>query len=385
MGFHRGHAGGFLAVVVGAAVGEVAQLDARLVCRVRFCVAAAGKPMLASPGQARARDRADLRGGSGAVEPDPARNKAVAPWGNRYRACGSVAGQARLIARAPVTTIRRDPHRRRPVLGNAGGVERPVHGEQRVADAAGPCPSVSARGPAAGVRGGRSAGTPRAGEADSPESRCCRADRHNRQDPPDQRDQAAVNRTIHPVIEERRAAMASSGGLTVALRHRDFRYLIGAYSVAAIGGWAYNVGLAVWIYDETGSAAWVGAATVCRFVPALLFGPYGGVLADRSERVRLMVRLDVVAAVLMGLLVVVTALDFPVPLAILITAVASTVGTMYAPAAAALTPQLVGERDLGAANTLRNTIDNLCVIAGPAVGALLLLLGPRRWRLASTV
>ena len=245
---------------------------------------------------------------------------------------------------------------------------------QRGGDQARPFQLISSRSGAGS--GGRSAGTPRAGEADSPESRCCLADRHNRQDLPDQRDQAAVNRTIHPVIEERRAAMASSGGLTVALRHRDFRYLIGAYSVAAIGGWAYNVGLAVWIYDETGSAAWVGAATVCRFVPALLFGPYGGVLADRSERVRLMVRLDVVAAVLMGLLVVVTALDFPVPLAILITAVASTVGTMYAPAAAALTPQLVGERDLGAANTLRNTIDNLCVIAGPAVGALLLLLGP---------
>lgn len=170
--------------------------------------------------------------------------------------------------------------------------------------------------------------------------------------------------------------MARSAGLAVALRHRDFRFLMGAYTAASIGGWAYNVGLAVWIFDQTGSAAWIGAATICRFVPALLFGPYGGVLADRFERVRLMVTLDVVAAVLMGALVLVTTLDLPVPLAIVITAVASTVGTMYEPAVAALTPQLVGERDLGAANTLRNTIDNLCVIAGPGVGALLLLLGP---------
>ena len=51
-------------------------------------------------------------------------------------------------------------------------------------------------------------------------------------------------------------------------------------------------------------------------------------------------------------------------------------GTVYEPAAAGATPLLVPERDLASANALRNTIDNVTVIAGPGLGALLLLLGP---------
>lgn len=170
--------------------------------------------------------------------------------------------------------------------------------------------------------------------------------------------------------------MARKPGLTAALRHRDFRLLMTAFTAASIGSWAYNIGLAVWIFDETGSAAWVGAATICRFVPALLFSAYAGVLADRFERVRLMVALNITAAAIMGLLAFETALDGPVAFAIFTAAVSSTIGTMYEPAVAALTPQLVGERDLGAANALRNTIDNIAVIAGPGLGVVLLWLGP---------
>ena len=47
----------------------------------------------------------------------------------------------------------------------------------------------------------------------------------------------------------------------------------------------------------------------------------------------------------------------------------------YEPATAALTPQTVPERQLAAANTIRNTVDNIAIIAGPAVGGLLLLFG----------
>ncbi|MBA3234203.1 MAG: MFS transporter [Propionibacteriales bacterium] len=170
--------------------------------------------------------------------------------------------------------------------------------------------------------------------------------------------------------------MGSKPGLFTSLRHRDFGLLMAAFTASAIGSWAYNVALAVWIFDETGSAAWVGAATIGRFVPALLFSAYGGVLADRFERVRLMVVLDVASFLIMVVLAVETAVDAPVILAIATAALTSTIGTAYEPAVAAMTPQLVGERDLGSANALRNTIDNICVIAGPGLGAVLLLVGP---------
>ncbi|MDX6365274.1 MAG: hypothetical protein QOK30_350 [Nocardioidaceae bacterium] len=172
--------------------------------------------------------------------------------------------------------------------------------------------------------------------------------------------------------------MGAKPGLFTSLRHRDFRLLMAAFTGSAIGSWAYNVALAVWIFDETGSAGWVGVSTVGRFLPALLFSAYGGVLADRFERVKLMVVLDTASAVVMAVLAVETALHAPVVLAIVTAGLTSTISTVYEPATAAMTPQLVAERDLGSANALRNTIDNVCVIAGPGLGALLLV-GGKPW------
>jgi MFS family permease len=165
--------------------------------------------------------------------------------------------------------------------------------------------------------------------------------------------------------------------LSHALRHRDFRLLIAAYSLSAVGSWAYNVGLAVYVYERTHSAAWVGAVTVGRFLPAVLFGPYGGVVAERFERARLMMTLDAVCALLMTALSIVAAYHGAALLAIGIGGINALVATPYEPAVAAITPQLVPEDDLAAANTLTSTVGNLAVIAGPALGALLLLLaGP---------
>ena len=165
-------------------------------------------------------------------------------------------------------------------------------------------------------------------------------------------------------------------GVMAPLRHRDFRLLMAAFAASAAGSWAYNVGLAVFVYDQTHSAAWVGAATIGRFVPSLLFGAYGGVLAERFERVRLMASLDWLCAAWMGLLTLVAALEGPVLLAIVLAGVTSVTGMVYEPAVAAITPETVPEGDLAAANTLRNTVDNVAIVAGPAIGGLLLLIGP---------
>jgi MFS family permease len=162
-------------------------------------------------------------------------------------------------------------------------------------------------------------------------------------------------------------------GLLPVLRHRDFRLLMGAFTVSFAGSWAYNVALMAYVWEATHSAGWLAAVTMGRFIPTLALGAYGGVIAERFERVRLMIVLDIFAAVLMGGLAVVTAFGAHPVLAILLAALASISGTVYEPATAALTPQTVPESQRAAANTIRNTIDNIAIIAGPAIGGLLLL------------
>lgn len=164
-------------------------------------------------------------------------------------------------------------------------------------------------------------------------------------------------------------------GLLAALGHRDFRRLMIAFAVSGAGSWAYNVALTVYVYDQTHSAAWASAVTIGRVVPSLIFGSYGGVVAERFERVRLMRNLDVVSTVLMALLTAIAALHGPAALAIAIGALVGTISMTYLPAVTAITPQIVPEADLAAANSIRSTVDNLVVIAGPAIGALLLAVG----------
>ena len=114
-------------------------------------------------------------------------------------------------------------------------------------------------------------------------------------------------------------------------------------------------------------------------MPALVFSAYAGVLAERFDKAHFMRVVDLMFAAVMVAMALVMTVDGPVVAVLAIAAVSSTLGTTYDPAAAALTPHVVGERDLASANALRNTIDNVTVIAGPAMGALLLLAGPPQY------
>lgn len=165
----------------------------------------------------------------------------------------------------------------------------------------------------------------------------------------------------------------SRGGYRGALSHRDFRLLIGRSAVSAAGSWAYNVGLIVFVFDRTGSAAWLSAIAVARFLPAMIASPYGGVLAERFERRTVMLVSDLAAMGTMGALAVLAFLDGPVWVALVLGAATSVVTIVDQPALAAMVPQVVGEDDLPAANALNGTVENLSVVVGPALGAGLLV------------
>lgn len=166
-----------------------------------------------------------------------------------------------------------------------------------------------------------------------------------------------------------------AGSYRQAWKHRDFRLLVLALVQSSMGDWAYNVALIVYIYDHTHSAGWVAAGTIGRMLPRFLASLYAGVIAERFERVRLMVGSDVIRAILMGAMAAAAALDAHPAVLIAVAAVLTVAGSVYEPATAAMMPQLLGEGDLAAGNALIETINNVAIIGGPAVGALVLLLG----------
>jgi CRP-like cAMP-binding protein/MFS family permease len=165
-------------------------------------------------------------------------------------------------------------------------------------------------------------------------------------------------------------------GYRSALGRRDLRLLLGSLVVSATGSWAYNVALLAFVFERTNSLTWVGIAGIARFVPALVLSPYAGVIAERTERVRLMVGADLLCAAWQVALAIVAAADGPVAAGLAFSALTSATNVVYEPAVAATIPSLVDEDDLVAANALNGTVQSLVVVAGPAVGAGMLLLGP---------
>lgn len=169
--------------------------------------------------------------------------------------------------------------------------------------------------------------------------------------------------------------MADGPSFRSALRNRDFRLLAGALTQSAMGDWAYNVALVVYVYQHTHSAAWVSAATLGRMIPRFLASPYGGVIAERFERIHVMVTSDLLRCALMVGMTVAMASNGPAWSVIAIAAFITISGSVYDPSTAAMLPQLLGEDDLAAGNAVTEGINNVAIIAGPGIGAIVLALG----------
>ena len=164
----------------------------------------------------------------------------------------------------------------------------------------------------------------------------------------------------------------TSASLRSPLQHRGYRVLLIGSTISQSGDWLYNVALAVYVFDRTGSAGWVAAATVLRLVPYVVLAPIGGVIADRFDRRMVMIWSDVLRAISMAALAVTAAANGPVLLVTLLAFTTTAFGTAYVPSMMAITPTLVGEDDLAAANALNTLVANLTIVIGPAVGAALL-------------
>jgi MFS family permease len=143
-------------------------------------------------------------------------------------------------------------------------------------------------------------------------------------------------------------------------------------AVSTTGDFLFAVALVVYLIEDTGSLGWVAASVIARMAVATALGPIGGVIADRYDRRRLMMRLDLGRAALMvGTCVAVSAGAHPI-VAVAITVCSTALATPYRPAAVAATPFVVTEDDLAAANAAEASVGQLAWFAGPAIGSALI-------------
>jgi MFS family permease len=158
-----------------------------------------------------------------------------------------------------------------------------------------------------------------------------------------------------------------------ALRHGEFRRLLAALAISQLGDWLYNVALLAVVYERTHSSGWLALTTAARVLPVVLLSPFGGVLADRFDRRRIMIASDLSRALLMAALWAVTVAGLPAVLLPVIAAAATAGAAPYAPSASATLPRVLPAADLAGGNALRSAVGSASIVVGPAAGAALMM------------
>jgi MFS family permease len=145
-----------------------------------------------------------------------------------------------------------------------------------------------------------------------------------------------------------------------------FRLLFLATLGSSLGTLLATVALVVDVKDRTDSGPWVSALMLVEFLPAVVVGLFFGPLLDRFSRRGVMVASDLVRFVVFCLLPFAGSPGAIVALA----GVAGFATGFFRPAVYAGLPNLVDERDLGRANSLIQTGENISWTVAPVIGGI---------------
>jgi MFS family permease len=156
-----------------------------------------------------------------------------------------------------------------------------------------------------------------------------------------------------------------------------FRRLWLSTVVTAVGSQLSAVAVPKQVYDITGSSAWVGVAAGVALVPLLVFGLYGGAIADTVDRRKLLVVTNSGLAVTSVLLWVQAALNLnSLWLVIVLLGLQQAFFAINGPARSASVARLVPPEMLPAASALSSTVMSFGAVLGPLLaGALMPVLG----------
>jgi MFS family permease len=157
------------------------------------------------------------------------------------------------------------------------------------------------------------------------------------------------------------------------LRHRDFRILWSAEFVSTIGTQMQRVAIAWQVYELTGDALRLGLLGLVRFGPVVLFGLFGGVLADQRDRRKLLIlSQSLLFASSLGLMVTAAADADGLAAIYVLTFFAAAVSSLAGPSRQALIPALVPRVELAGAMSLSVLATQVATVSGPAVGGWLI-------------
>jgi MFS family permease len=160
---------------------------------------------------------------------------------------------------------------------------------------------------------------------------------------------------------------------TTPLQNRDYRRLWVAGIVTVIGAQLSIVAVPQQLFAITGSSAYVGLAGVFALVPLIVFGLWGGALADVMDRRTLLMISSVGIGSTSALLFVQAFLGLNnVWIVLALLGIQQAFFAINQPTRNAIIPRLLPPQQLPAANSLNMTVFNFGAIAGPLLAGVLI-------------
>lgn len=157
---------------------------------------------------------------------------------------------------------------------------------------------------------------------------------------------------------------------------RDFRLLFVSGLITYLGSMITYVALPFQVAELTGSFVAVGLIGLAELVPLVVFGLYGGALADAIDRRTMVISTEVASGLLIGLLLVNSLLPTPQLWVLYVVAMLlAAVDGLQRPSLDAMIPRIVPRDQLTAAAALTSVRWTVGSIIGPAIGGLLISAG----------
>lgn len=151
-------------------------------------------------------------------------------------------------------------------------------------------------------------------------------------------------------------------------RNRNYRVYTAGNSISLIGTWMQRICVGWLAWQLTHSPSWLGIVAVADLMPTLVLSPLAGLLADRLDRLRLILLTQVLAMAQAGLLALLTYTGvIRIESLFLLTLALGAVNAVNQPARLALIPNLVERASLASAIAVNSLVFNLARFIGPAL------------------
>jgi MFS family permease len=175
-------------------------------------------------------------------------------------------------------------------------------------------------------------------------------------------------------------ARASARRTFSSLANPNYRKFFLGQTTSLIGTWMQTTAQSWLVFTLTRSATAIGVVVALQTLPILFLGPYGGVVADRVDKRRLMVVLQSMMGVQAAILAVLTITHVVSFAWVCVLAVVLGLNNSFEnPSRQSFVLEMVGPSDLRNAVSLNSTMNNVARVVGPAVAGVIIAAFGEGW------